>query len=89
MSLEPILTEWDELSKEFNKLEVSEIQTEVEFQITFSKSIKKLFITLWIQDVSNEYGELLEKLEQLQQKCMKDISHQRYRLSQISSNLKK
>lgn len=89
MSLEPILTEWDELSKEFNKLEVSEIQTEVEFQITFSKSIKQLFITLWIQDVSNEYGELLEKLEQLQQKCMKDISHQRYRLSQISSNLKK
>lgn len=41
------------------------------------------------QETSNEYGELLEKLESLQQKCMKDISHQRYRISQISSNLKK
>lgn len=47
------------------------------------------FILRVKQDVSNEYGELLEKLEQLQQKCMKDIAHQRYRISQISGNLKK
>lgn len=60
MSLESITAEWDELSKEYNKLE----------------------------DVSNEYNEMLEKLEQLQQKCMKDMAHQRYRVSQISSNLK-
>ncbi|XP_055298145.1 transmembrane protein 120 homolog [Sitodiplosis mosellana] len=42
-----------------------------------------------LEDTSNEYTELLEKLEKLQQKCMKDISHQRYRISQISGNLKK
>lgn len=38
---------------------------------------------------SNNYAELLEKLDGLQQRCTKDIQHQRYRLGQINANLKK
>ncbi|XP_037049254.1 transmembrane protein 120 homolog [Bradysia coprophila] len=41
-----------------------------------------------LEVVNTNYLELLEGLYSLQQKCTKDIQHQRYRLSQISSNLK-
>lgn len=91
MSLESITAEWDELSREYNKLEVGDYF--VLFALTECQ--KKVFhfnwraLFSWFKDTSNEYHEMLEKLEQLQQKCMKDIAHQRYRISQISSNLKK
>lgn len=92
MSFESINAEWDDLSKEYNKLEVgffgnlflcSNVPFTTNFHVFF------LFVCFIFKDVSNEYHEMLEKLQQLQQKCMKDISHQRYRISQISSNLKK
>lgn len=38
---------------------------------------------------NNSYLELLEKLDGLQQRCTKDIQHQRYRLGQINANLRK
>lgn len=38
---------------------------------------------------NGSYVELLEKLDGLQQRCTKDIHHQRYRLGQINANLKK
>lgn len=83
MSLESITAEWDELSKEYNKLEVGD-------NIVERKFFAFIYVPfLWFKDTSNEYHEMLEKLEQLQQKCMKDIAHQRYRISQIGSNLKK
>lgn len=89
MSLESVITDWDELSKEFSNLEVSE--NENKFQMNFNEQFNKKYTFRFHskQEVSNEYGELLEKLVQLQQKCTKDISHQRYRISQISNNLKK
>lgn len=92
MSLEAITAEWDELSTEYNKLEVGQKKT-LHFAIKSNVLILFFFYFAEIsystfKDVSNEYSEMLEKLEQLQQKCMKDVAHQRYRVNQISSNLK-
>lgn len=42
-----------------------------------------------LEEVNTEYLELLENLDHLQQRCLKDITHQRYRINQISSSLKK
>ena len=42
-----------------------------------------------LQEANTEYVELLENLDRLQQRCTKDINHQRYRLNQINGNLKK
>uniref|UniRef100_A0A6B2EBL1 Uncharacterized protein n=1 Tax=Phlebotomus kandelakii TaxID=1109342 RepID=A0A6B2EBL1_9DIPT len=42
-----------------------------------------------LETVNQNYLELLEGLESLQQKCLKDIKHQRYRMNQICLNLKK
>lgn len=86
MSLESINAEWDELCKEYNKLEVGKKNSRSFLRNHFKFSCEKFF---FFKDVSNGYHEMLEKLEQLQQKCMKDIAHQRYRISQINSNLKK
>lgn len=41
------------------------------------------------KEVNAEYLELLEKVDELQQRCLKDISHQRYRMNQISGNIKR
>lgn len=88
MSLEAINAEWDELSKEYNKLEVGEFFFLFLWNHVFFKFLCVNFFLL-LKDVSNEYHDMLEKLEQLQQKCMKDIAHQRYRINQIASNFKK
>ncbi|XP_055706826.1 transmembrane protein 120 homolog [Phlebotomus papatasi] len=42
-----------------------------------------------LETVNQNYLELLEGLEGLQQKCQKDIKHQRYRMNQITINMKK
>ncbi|XP_055689370.1 transmembrane protein 120 homolog [Lutzomyia longipalpis] len=42
-----------------------------------------------LEAVNQNYLELLESLEGLQQKCRKDIKHQRYRLNQIGLGMSK
>lgn len=44
--------------------------------------------SLDLQNVNKQYLELLDGLEELQSKCMKDIIHQRYRIVQMTKNLK-
>ncbi|CRK96466.1 CLUMA_CG009889, isoform A [Clunio marinus] len=41
-----------------------------------------------LENVNKTYLELLDGLEELQTKCTKDINHQRYRIGQITKNLK-
>lgn len=42
-----------------------------------------------LENSNQKYVELLEGLNGLQQKCLNDIRHQRYRIGQISSSVKK
>uniref|UniRef100_A0A336MKB9 CSON001126 protein n=1 Tax=Culicoides sonorensis TaxID=179676 RepID=A0A336MKB9_CULSO len=58
---------------------VDELQKEF---LELSEEFKEL------ESVNQEYLELLEGLEDLQTKCTKNINHQRYRLNEISKNLK-
>lgn len=44
-------------------------------------------LKLLLQITNKIYQEKLEELDALQKKCAKHISHQRYRLGIISSNL--
>lgn len=81
-TLDQLSAEWNELSNEYKNLEVY-VNREI------SKLYNNPFFIQNMQGVNNNYLELLEKLEQLQQRCTKDIQHQRYRLSQINTNLKK
>lgn len=53
---------------------------------SFQKDFEIIFKNF--QNVNKNYLELLEGLEELQSKCMKDINHQRYRIVQITKNLK-
>jgi len=42
-----------------------------------------------LEKVHNDYTEKLEQLAELQTKCVKSLSHQRYRLGQIKATLRK
>lgn len=79
--IDEVLKDWDELSNEYKNLEVSH-KTHLKF--------RRIFIALKIalQNVNKNYLELLDGLEELQSKCMKDINHQRYRVSQITKTAK-
>lgn len=79
--IEEVLKEWDELSNEYKNLEVS-----VKSHQFWSEW--NLFCDCFFQNVNKSYLELLDGLEEMQSKCMKDISHQRYRILQITKNLK-
>jgi hypothetical protein len=45
--------------------------------------------TFSLQAVNKEYVTKLEEVGELQENCMKQLSHQRYRLGVISNSLKK
>lgn len=76
------LAEWEELSTEYKNLEVT----------SANLRSRRKFLTFdcenFFQNVNKQYLELLEGLEELQSKCMKDIGHQRYRMGQISKKLR-
>lgn len=76
------LLEWEELSNEYKNLEVTCFRLELQRKFWTSDCENSL------QNVNKSYLELLEGLEELQSKCMKDISHQRYRITQISKKLR-
>lgn len=85
MDLGTVTADWEELTKEYKKLEVTHPQSTIYHfadHFFFQFSAQR-------QEVNNEYLELLESLDRLQQRCLKDISHQRYRINQINGNVKR
>lgn len=99
MSVEEVSADWEELSNEYKKLEVCTLSLfyqihiiiKTKYNVTCASTVYYFHFNLKFQqqDVNTEYLELLDSLDRLQQRCLKDISHQRYRISQINTNLKK
>ena len=86
-SVEDCLKNLRDLDEEYKALDVWKKKEEW----FLDWSIVSIFIRIpfSFQVLNKEYVTKLEEVGELQEKCMKQLSHQRYRLGVISNSLKK
>lgn len=80
-SIDACVQDLIDLTEDYKQLEVTK------HCIMFINAIS--YLLFLAQATHKNYTQKLEELTNLQSKCVKDISHQRYRLGVIKSTLKK
>lgn len=83
--VDDLINEWDELTNEYKNLEVT---CQIHWNFCYNSKIQMKLFSNFSQNVNKSYLELLDGLEEMQSKCMKDITHQRYRVQQIVKSIK-
>lgn len=94
---ESCISEWEELSEEFNQLEVS-LNSQIMLSEWHGRDKHMYFLSQYhlsrrscviLQALHSSYTDKVKDVKAVQQKCLSSINHQRYRIKQILEAISK